>query len=189
MFHQFVVSNRSKTKNQDRNVICIDKVTSPIKTQPGNLWNKAKPLQTLKDLLFWECCMRQSQISNETTRLNQKYVHRPKFKWYPINMVSFYLSNTWVNISINLTASQYNLGQTNYICCGKGNIPRRLVGLTRLRTDQLLSPFKVSCTQVHTGCIPGHMAPWGLRLCPPVGLRRLFFFFFFFGTYYSCSVL
>ena len=74
---------------------------------------------------------------------------------------------------MTLAENQYNLDGANQISCGKGNILRRLVGLTRLHTDrQLLSLFKVSRAQPRrTGCIHGHMAPWGLRLCPPVALH------------------
>ena len=51
---------------------------------------------------------------------------------------------------MTLAENQYNLDRANQISCGKGNILRRLVGLTRLHTDrQLLSLFKVTAELSH----------------------------------------
>ena len=100
-----------------------------------------------------------------------------QFRLFNIKFVSFCLSNARSTIQ---SLWQYiNIILANYICCGTGNIPRRLVGLTRLHTDdQLLSPFKVSTAQLGcTGCIPGHMAPWGLRLCPPCSSSNRIYLF------------
>ena len=138
-------------------MICVDKVTSPIKTRPGNFLDNVKLIQTLKDLFLG--------LLNETIQtfqLNQNNIQT-------LNV--FYLSNAGSTFQYIILA--------NYICCGTGNIPRRLVGLTRLHTDdQLLSPFKVSSVQLCcTWCIPGHMAPWGLRLCPPCSSSNRIYLF------------